>query len=230
MKAVVLLSGGLDSAVCAALAVNEHAGVNVHAVSFRYGQKHTKELEAAQDIYLALGLSEHHIIDVPDVFSGAGSTLIDKDTEMPEMTYEELSKALGVSPTYVPFRNGTFLSLATAFALTAKANLLYYGAHAEDSRNWAYPDCTPEFNGSMAAAIYVGTYHEVRLVTPLQWMMKKDIVRLGLDLDVPFHLTWSCYNGRGRACGKCPTCTERIHAFQENCLTDPIPYEIDIAW
>lgn len=224
-KAIVLLSGGLDSTICAVLACNEFGAENVIALSLYYGQKHAKEIKSAEAVCRHLGITEHYTESLPDIFRGAGSTLVDPDKPNPEMTYEELSQAYGISPTYVPFRNANFLSVATTMALVKDADTIFYGAHAEDARNWAYPDCTPEFNGSMASAIYIGSYMKVRLITPLQWLTKKDIVALGKKLNAPFELTWSCYNGHEKACGVCSTCVGRLQAFKDNEMQDPIEYE-----
>lgn len=224
-KALVLLSGGLDSTTCAVLACKEFGPENVIALTLFYGQKHAKEIEAAKTIADYLNLGEHRIEQLPDIFKGAGSTLVDPNLPNPETTYEELNQSYGVSPTYVPFRNANLLSAATTIALVKEAEAVFYGAHAEDARNWAYPDCTPEFNGAMANAIFIGSYMQVRLITPLQWMTKKEIVALGREIGTPFQLTWSCYNGMEQACGVCPTCVGRLQAFRENQMEDPIPYE-----
>jgi 7-cyano-7-deazaguanine synthase len=222
VKAVVLLSGGLDSTLCATLAVQEYGANEVMAVSIAYGQKHSRELQSARDVALHLGI--HHDVEQLPValFQGAGSTLIDAGRDTPNCSYEEIQ---GVSPTYVPFRNGILLSIVAAVALTHGAGLIYFGAHAEDSRNWAYPDTTPEFIGSIATAIYIGTYHKVRLITPLQWMTKEDIVRESLGVHSPVHLTWSCYREGEAACGQCPTCISRLEAFSICGVIDPVKYE-----
>lgn len=199
---------------------------DILAISMSYGQRHSqKELHAAQWISADLGIDFESIILPEIIFRRSTSTLIDPSQKMPQMTYQEIQETQGVSPTYVPFRNGIFLSIATAIALTRGIENVYIATHAEDSQNWAYPDCTPEFNGSMASAIYIGTYMRTRVLTPFQWMMKSDIVRLGLELSAPFHLSWSCYEGREKACGKCPTCVERLEAFRLNNAIDPITYE-----
>lgn len=219
-KAVVLHSGGIDSTVVLAQ-VLEQQETEVTTISFRYGQLHANmELTAAFNIGEYYGI-EHRIINVP-LFRGKSALM--GVAEMPRMTYEELAHAEGPSPTYVPFRNGTFMSLAAAFALEVEAEMIYTGVHAEDARNWAYPDCTPEFVGAMANAIYVGTYHKVRLAAPLQYMQKWEIVEKGLKLKVPFQLTVSCYEGGLVACGKCPTCVARLSAFEINEADDPIEY------
>ncbi len=229
MNALVLLSGGLDSTVAMAEAYKMHEG-SVGAISFLYGQKHTTELNAAVAVSDYFGI-EHRTIEVPEVFAGTGSVIIEaNEEEIPQASYEELGDEFGVSPTYVPYRNGIFLSLATAVALVEGAGEVWAGMHAEDAHNWAYPDCAPEFLGAMAGAIYVGTYHQVRLITPHMWRTKADVVQAGLDLGVPFELTWSCYEGRNQACGTCPTCVGRIQAFARVGEQDPVKYEIDIDW
>jgi 7-cyano-7-deazaguanine synthase len=221
MGAVVLLSGGLDSSTCLALAVNRHGADAVEGVSFRYGQKHEREVEHAAAVAAYFGTS-HRITQLPDVFAGSGSALLQGRPDGPNVPYESLPD--GESPAYVPFRNGVLLSLAAAVALTVGAEELYFGAHSEDASRWAYPDCTPEFIGSFAAALHVGSGFKVRLVSPLQWMTKAEVVRLGVSLEVPFHLTTSCYAGTSPACGVCPTCRSRRQAFASNGLRDPIAY------
>ncbi len=228
-KAVVLLSGGLDSTTCAAMLVRQLGADNVIALSLGYGQKHLVELEQAKLIAKELGIS-HIIKELPPIFSGAGSTLIDADCPNPETTYEELAKSIGVSPTYVPFRNGNLLSAATALALVEGADTVCYGAHSEDARSWSYPDCSAEFIGAMACAIYIGTYHKVRLYTPLVNDTKYDVVVRGLEAYAPFELTHSCYNGARPACGVCSTCISRIAAFKQLGVRDPIDYAIVIDW
>lgn len=233
-KAVVSFSGGLDSTSCLAYAVHEHGAENVTAVSFNYGQKHTVELECARDVANHFHV-DHRIITLPRIFGDAGSTLVEGGGETPHMTYKEIEETQGVSPTYVPFRNANLISMATTVAVslvegTEDHAFVYAGVHSEDARNWAYPDCSPEFIGAMANAIYVGTYGKVRLVTPLEWMMKKDVVMFGLKYGAPFALTHSCYEGQRPACGLCPTCVERIEAFKSNGLCDPIQYVIPVDW
>jgi len=227
-KALVLLSGGIDSTTAMALASKECESVK--AVTIHYGQSHEKETESATrvaEFYDALLI----YCQLPvGLFDGYGSTLIDSGLEQPEATYQELMEGHGASPTYVPFRNANLLSVATAVAMTHDCDHIYWAPHATDAHHNAYPDCTPEFSGAMANAIFIGSDQKVRLVTPFQWMTKDDIVALGLELTAPYHLTWSCYAGKEIQCGKCPTCVERIHAFNINGIIDPVSYEIGVAW
>lgn len=220
-KALVVLSGGLDSCVALALALKVNDSATT--VSFNYGQRHTRELTSARAIAAHYELMHR----VWHVHLAQGGVLMEHDEEMPHLTYEELQKAEGPSPTYVPFRNGTLLSHAASIALEIGADTIYAGMHGEDAHNWAYPDCTPEFIGAMQNAIYVGTYHKVRLICPFTYSSKADIVRFGLQLNAPLHLTWSCYEGRDLACGKCPTCIGRLEAFAACDMQDPIEYEFD---
>jgi 7-cyano-7-deazaguanine synthase len=223
MKAVVLLSGGIDSTVCAMMAGNNFGFDRLLGLSFAYGQKHAKELEASRAVAERIGMGGFEVIDIPPVvFKGAGSTLVDEDKHIPLAAYPN---ELGPVSTYVPFRNGIFISIAVATALRYSAGAVYFGAHAEDALNWAYPDCTPEFIGAMKNAAWTGTYHKVRLITPLEWLTKSEIIDLGRKLNTPFELTWSCYQGREKACGKCATCISRMRAFEAEGLQDPIAYE-----
>lgn len=227
MKAIVLLSGGLDSTTCATLAYYKYGADEVKAISFMYGQTHSNELYAAEKVASYLGIDYERIVTGDNFFGGYGSSIIDSDKAgMPEASYEELQEMHGVSPTYVPYRNGTFLSVAAIRALQHDAEVIYFGAHSEDAHHWAYPDCTPEFIGAMANAIYIGSYHKVRLITPLQWMNKADVVALALKIGAPIGLTLSCYRGEDPACGTCPTCISRLHAFKVNDVRDPIDYRL----
>jgi len=228
-KSIVLLSGGLDSTLCLSLAVKAAGPQNVVALSLRYGQKHEKEVKAASRVAFYEGV-KHIEYEMPPIFVGGDSTLMKGGPDNPQSSYEDIEETYGVSPTYVPFRNGNLLSVATALAMKEDAKWLYYGAHEEDARNWAYPDCTPEFNGAMANAIFVGTYNRVRLVVPLQNMTKVQIVNRLRELKAPIHLTWSCYEGHKDQCGKCPTCVARIRAFKAAKFKDPVPYAINIDW
>lgn len=234
MKSLIVLSGGLDSTVALAEALeqNDWDPEKIGAVTFTYGQLHYKEIGAAKEIVQYYGMIDHIVIDLPLIFAGTDSVLIaENELEMPRSSYEDMEDSdVGVSPTYVPYRNGNFLSMATTMALVKGASEVWAGMHAEDAHNWAYPDCTPEFIGAMANAIYVGSYHKVRLVTPHEWRTKSDVVNTGLRLSVPFELTWSCYDGDEYHCGTCPTCVGRIQAFKDNNTIDPVKYNIDVGW
>lgn len=222
-KDLVVLSGGLDSTTVLAF-VDKAAGETdrqVECITFDYGQRHEAELDAAANVAAYYGYPWRTIT----MSVGYGGVLMDHGQEMPHQTYEELHEAEGPSPTYVPFRNGLFLARAASHALERECDTIWAGMHGEDAHNWAYPDCTPEFIGAMQNAIYVGTYHKVRLMVPLQYLRKAEVVVLGKELMAPFKLTLSCYEGTIPACGKCPTCVARLEAFKEAGFTDPIEYK-----
>jgi len=221
---LLLFSGGLDSSTLLAKLVAD--GKKVHPLFMGYGQKHSRaERAAAFRVASRYGVVGNIVqVDLP-CLSDSGSALIDPTNEMPHRTYKELQKEVGPSPTYVPFRNGIFLSYAAAIALMNNIDEVALAVHASDYSNWAYPDCSPEFVGSMASAIFTGTYMKVRIVSPFLYVTKAEIVRLGTVLDVPYELTWSCYTGGIKPCQECPTCVERAHAFEENGLIDPLLLE-----
>lgn len=226
--AVVVLSGGLDSTTALALAVSEYHKENVWAISYEYGQKHAVEVQCAVDIADHYGVSHSLIPLNPSLFVGG---VLTTEEEIPDMRYDDLPSGT-MSPTYVPFRNGNLLSVTAAFAdgRLRKHNpwdsaLIYAGMHAEDAAGFAYADCTPEFLGSMAAAIYVGTYQRVRLHTPFQHSTKSEIIRKGMLLGVPYEKTHSCYRGMRPACGRCSTCHARLDAFAFAGYIDPLEYE-----
>lgn len=274
-RAFVLLSGGMDSTTCLHQAILDFrpkhqteeyildilskkalfrakTPINidwVEAISIDYGQRHVKEANFAARTCEDLGIP-HKILNVQGILDGKGVMLSDASVQIPNIGYEDIK---GVSPTYVPFRNGTLLSLITAYAqkwvneriqsLVTDNNSMggdvtvqratdrmkdsvgiYFGAHAEDAANWAYPDCTPEFIGAMANAIYIGSYMCIRLYTPLQWLPKSAIVALGEGLNVNWENTWSCYAGGEQHCGTCPTCRARKAAFKASGYTDPTDY------
>lgn len=223
-KAFVLLSGGMDSTTCLHLATRD--AKLVEAVSVNYSQRHLKEVAFARRLCDDLNI-KHHILDLADVVPK--TMLTDRSVEVPNISYNEIE---GVSPTYVPFRNGLMLSALTSYAAgqydIEKASgewAIYFGAHAEDAANWAYPDCSVEWTGAMANAIYVGTYHHIRLITPLQWMTKAGVVTIGNRIGVDWAKTWSCYKGGNKHCGICPTCRSRREAFIEAGVLDPTTYE-----
>ena len=219
-KAYVLLSGGMDSTTCLAHACSNHGSKNVTAVSVAYGQRHFKELEYAKAISEELG-TKWRLLDLSGAIGVGGLT--DTNLIMPEMSYDELPE--GISPTYVPFRNGLMLAALSSIAQADdEARFIYYGAHAEDAERDAYPDCSIEFIQHMEAAIRIGTYGQIELRAPLMSMCKAEVVAFGETLDVPWHMTWSCYKGEEKQCGNCPTCISRILAFGDAGVDDPTEY------
>lgn len=217
MKAVVLLSGGLDSTTLLAALI--HAGHEVRALSVLYGQRHAKEVDAAKAV-ANFYKAEHQVADIRSLASFfAGSALTDKAIPMPHGHYAEES----MKATVVPNRNMVLLSLATAWAVSVKADLVAYAAHAGDHA--IYPDCRPEFASAMATAIRLCDWHPVTLQHPFMGWAKSAIVGFGSRvLKVPFHLTWSCYHGLAEHCGECGTCVERKEAFKLADVEDPTRY------
>lgn len=232
MKALVLNSGGADSSTLVAMAVEKYGKENVITASISYGQKHLKELQCARDIAEHYGV-RHIEEDVSCVMKYAGEVctlLTSSDKEVPEQSYAEQIEQNGEGrvTTYVPFRNGLFLSIAAAFAdslFPGEPAEVWYGAHADDAAGQAYADCSPEFAEAMDKAISIGTYGNIHVVRPLINMNKAQVIGEGLKLKVPYEKTWSCYNGHDKACGKCGTCIDRIAAFKANGVKDPIEYE-----
>jgi 7-cyano-7-deazaguanine synthase len=225
MKVVVLSSGGVDSTVCLAKAVAENGAENVISLSMFYGQKHKKELESARAV--AEHFRVRHIErDLSSVFTFSDCSLLEDRGSIKHQSYaDQLKEKQGTVDTYVPFRNGLFLSYATAIAYSIGARKVIYGAHADDAAGRAYPDCTPDFRDAMDHAIFEGTGYKVGLDAPLIDLNKSGVVALGVKYKAPFHLTWSCYEGGERACGTCGTCIDRQKAFLDNGMTDPILYE-----
>lgn len=225
MKALVLLSGGVDSSTCLALAKEKYK--DVVALALYYGQKHSKELAAAEKIAAHYNVQLLKL-DLTSVFAFSNCSLLKQSTEeIPQKSYaEQLESRHGEAvTTYVPFRNGVFLSVAASIALAQNCSVVYYGAHADDAAGSAYHDCSSDFNNKMNEGIYIGSGRKVQLVAPFVKMTKKDIVALGLQLGVPYELTWSCYCGGEKPCGKCGTCIDRKAAFTANGASDPLEYE-----
>lgn len=220
MKALVLASGGVDSSTALAMAVKEYGSENVIALSISYGQKHDKEIEAAKKIAAHYGV-EQKFIDLSLIFKDSASSLMKaSDAQIPKGSYAD-QKEDGRVSTYVPFRNGLFLSSAASIAQANGCGIVIYGAHADDAAGAAYPDCTPEFNEAMNKSITLGTGGEVHIEAPFVNMTKAGIVKKGLELNVPYELTWSCYEGGDKPCGVCATCIDRAKAFAENGVADP---------
>ena len=226
MKAVVLLSGGLDSTVVATQVAGMYGRENVGALTMYYGQKHAVERDAADAVAAYLGLAFHEHLDLRPIFAdaAASSTLVEGGAPVPLLTYEELEQSEGPSATYVPLRNPVFITVAASRAMQLGAEELWLGVHGEDAARDAYPDCRADCIGALASALFIGTYSQMRLYAPLNYDTKADVVRKGLALGAPLSLTHSCYEGADPACGKCPTCLGRLAAFAANHALDPIAY------
>ena len=217
MSALVVLSGGLDSTVCMGVARRDHG--DVVAVSVDYGQRHRVELSHAAAVAVHYG-AEHVIVPL-DLSQWGGSALTDASVEVPD---PGSAGSGGIPVTYVPARNLVFLSLAVGIAEVRELDAVYLGVNALDYSG--YPDCRPEFVASFertaALALKRGVEgRPVRIVTPLVELSKADIVRLGTELEAPLHLTWSCYRGEDRPCGRCDSCVLRAKGFAEAGVADP---------
>ena len=224
MKALVLFSGGLDSTTCLALAIEKYGAQNVIALSITYGQKHDKEALSAKAVAEHYGV-ELLTLDLARIFEGSDCSLLkgSKD-EIPKGDYAQQLESTDGKPvsTYVPFRNGLFLSCAASVALSFGCNEIYYGAHSDDAAGNAYPDCSSEFNDSINRAIFIGSGDQLTVCAPFIGLSKAEVVKRGLELGVPYELTWSCYSGTDKPCGVCGTCRDRIAAFEKNGVTDPL--------
>ena len=242
MKALVLFSGGVDSTTCLAEAVEKYGKDEVIALSVSYGQKHIKELEASEKIAEYYGV-RYKKLDLTPIFADSDCSLLQgSENDIPKESYAEQLKKTDGKPvstyvpfrnglssngrvaTYVPFRNGLFLSIAAAYADSIFPNEkveIYYGAHADDAAGNAYPDCSKDFNDSINKAIYLGSGGQLTVKAPFVDMNKSDVIARGLKLNVPYRLTWSCYEGSDRPCGKCGTCLDRAAAFRANGINDP---------
>lgn len=223
MKALVLFSGGVDSTTCLGLAVDKYGNENVIALSISYGQKHSKEIEASRKIAQYYQV-EHIYLDLAKIFEYSDCSLLDhSQLEIPKSNYaKQLEKTDGKPvSTYVPFRNGLFLSSAASIALSKGCSIIYYGAHSDDAAGNAYPDCSTTFNNAMNEAVYIGSGKQLHIEAPFVLWTKADVVKRGLELKVPYELTWSCYEGKDEPCGKCGTCIDRAAAFEINGISDP---------
>jgi 7-cyano-7-deazaguanine synthase len=221
-RAVVLLSGGMDSCVCAALAARDYDTAALHV---SYGQRtEEREREAFSAICDRLGIQRRLVVRNQALAAIGGSALTDPNIEVPESP----ALAHGISRqdvpiTYVPFRNAHFLSVAVSWAEVLGAGKIYIGAVEQDSSE--YPDCRPAYYEAFNQVIKAGTKEgQIKIVTPLIQMRKFEIIRLGLELGAPLDLTWSCYSREDRACGVCDSCVLRLRAFREAGSADPIPY------
>lgn len=220
-RAVLCLSGGMDSTVCAVLAAREH---DVYALHFSYGQRtEAKERASAEEIARLAGCREFLPLKL-DLFRRiGGSALTDRTIAVPDAPVEESSIGAEIPVTYVPFRNAHFLSAAVSWAEVLGAKKIFIGAVEQDSSG--YPDCRPAYYEAFNELIRQGTKAgDIRVETPLIHMKKNEIVRLGVELGAPFHVSWSCYSGEREACGVCESCVLRLRAFREAGAVDPIPY------
>ena len=223
-KALVLVSGGLDSTTCLGLAVKKYGKENVVALSVYYGQKHDKEITSAKEVTEYYDV-EWLQLDLSKMFEYSDCSLLShSEKEIPKESYaKQLEKTNGTPvSTYVPFRNGLFLSSAAAIALSKGCSYIYYGAHSDDAAGNAYPDCSDAFNKAMHDAVYIGSGNQLQIEAPFVNMTKADVVKLGLELNVPYELTWSCYEGGDKPCGVCGTCIDRQAAFEKNGVMDPL--------
>lgn len=223
MRALVLFSGGVDSTTCLGMAIEKYGKENVTALSISYGQKHTKEIEAADNIAEYYGV-EHIYLDLAKIFEYSDCSLLSHSkNDVPQESYaQQLEKTDGKPvSTYVPFRNGLFLSSAASIALSKNCSVIYYGAHSDDAAGNAYPDCSDSFNKAMGEAVYIGSGSQLMIEAPFVSCTKSEVIKKGLELKVPYELTWSCYEGGDRPCGKCGTCIDRAKAFELNGIKDP---------
>ena len=218
-KAICILSGGMDSTLASYIAKND--GYDIIAVHFNYGQRtQDKELQAFNNICEDLKIKEKYEIDIPFFTQIGANALTDKTIDVPTSGVED-----GVPITYVPFRNGIFLSITAAIAEKENASAMYIGVVQEDSSG--YPDCTDEFIDSIKKAINTGTKEttNIDIITPLVHMTKSQIVEKSIELDVPLEHTWSCYQEENEACGICDSCRLRLNGFKLANSTDPIKYK-----
>lgn len=215
-KVVVIYSGGMDSYTVLNHALKQ--GFDVYALTFDYGQRHVKEIEYAKKACGQLGV-HHKIVDISAINSIiAGSSLTD-DIDVPEGHYE----ADNMKQTVVPNRNMILLSLAVGYAVSLEATKVFYGAHSGDHA--IYPDCRPEFVKKMQDVCAIANYEAVDITVPYLNVDKIAILEDGLKMGLDYSNTWTCYNGREKACGKCGACQERLEAFDKNNAVDPLEYE-----
>jgi 7-cyano-7-deazaguanine synthase len=216
-RAVVLLSGGMDSCVCATLAARDHQAAAVH---ISYGQRtEPRERRSFEAICNRLGIHDRLLVRNEALRAIGGSALTDANIAVPEPH----ALGTGIPVTYVPFRNAHFLAVAVSWAEVLGAEKVYIGAVEPDSSG--YPDCRPAYYRAFNEVVKTGTKDgAIEVVTPLIAMRKREIVTLGLELGAPFDLTWSCYQRQDRACGVCDSCVLRLRAFHDAGARDPIPY------
>ncbi len=225
-RAVVLLSGGMDSCVCTAIARERHGPRNLALLHAMYGQRTEKRerrsFDSIADFY---GVQERLVVRLDHFRAIGGSALTDATIEVPENELDAPRSGGSTVPvTYVPFRNAHFLSVGVSWAEAIGAGAIYIGAVVEDSSG--YPDCRPEYYRVFQELIRVGTKPEteIEMVTPVIGLKKSEIVRRGMELGAPLHLTWSCYQDEQLACGRCDSCLLRLRAFADAGVKDPVRY------
>ncbi|MFT6927203.1 MAG: 7-cyano-7-deazaguanine synthase [Psychromonas sp.] len=216
-KVVVIYSGGMDSFTVLHKAMQQ--GLTPYALTFDYGQRHIKEIEVARRVCKELGV-EHKIIDISAINQLiGGSSLTDSSIDVAQGHYQQEN----MKSTVVPNRNMILLSLAIGYAVSLGAEQVYYGAHSGDHE--IYPDCRPIFVEKMNDVAAVANYEKVEIFSPYLNNNKSGILKDGITMGLDYSKTWTCYNGREKACGKCGSCVERLEAFADNGLNDPIEYE-----
>jgi len=222
-KAVCLISGGLDSCVTAHIAKDNN--YKIYALTFRYGQRHKKELKCAKEIARILDSKDHIIFDL-NLSQFGGSSLVNENIKIEENKLENIGKK--IPSTYVPARNTIFLSIALAYAEVVDADAIFIGVTSTDYSG--YPDCRPEFIESFQKTANLATKRaiegkKVEINTPLIFKSKSKIIKKGVELGVPFEKTWSCYRGEQKACGKCDSCKLRLKGFEKAGYKDPLDYK-----
>lgn len=215
-KVVVIYSGGMDSYTVLHKAIAQ--GKDVYPLTFNYGQRHSKEIDVAANVCKELNI-QHKVVDISAINQLMTGSSLTSDIEIPEGHYEEDS----MKSTVVPNRNMVLLSMAIAYAVSIEASEVYYGAHSGDHA--IYPDCRPEFVHKMNDVAQIANYEPVTIVSPYIDSNKIEILADGLAMGLDYGKSWTCYNGREKSCGKCGSCQERLEAFKQNQLTDPLSYE-----
>jgi len=215
-KVVVIYSGGMDSFTVLHKAIE--LGLDVYPLTFNYGQRHSKEIEYAANVCAGLNI-EHKVVDISAISQLMAGSSLTSDIDIPDGHYEEDS----MKSTMVPNRNMVLLSMAIAYAVSLDAKAVYYGAHSGDHA--IYPDCRPEFVAKMNEVSQIANYEPVDIVSPYIKDNKIGILRDGLRMGLDYGKSWTCYNGREKACGTCGSCQERLEAFKLNGITDPLTYE-----
>jgi 7-cyano-7-deazaguanine synthase len=226
---VCLISGGIDSSVTSFIANN--MGYKIYALSFLYGQKHKKELRCSSEIAKAVNSIDHIIFKI-DLSRFGGSSLIDTSINIPDkIDVKEIGKS--IPSTYVPARNTVFLSIALSYAETINSDAIFIGATSTDYSG--YPDCRAEYINAFQNMANLATKrgvegNKIKIIAPLLYLSKPEIIKKGVDLDVPFDKTWSCYQGKEYACGKCESCLIRLKGFKDAGFKDPISYKSLPDW